>query len=209
MTNKQDTSATKQTYNTRLTLLDRIRNKDDQASWEEFVNIYKQYLYTVIRNLNVNHHDTEEILQTVFLKIWKKFEDFSYNSARGKFRFWLCSVARNSVIDFIRSQQSRMDQLDKIQSGEREFYLKSITIPEVDEIAENEWRNYLANLALSNIQKTQKEHVIKSFTLFVQGESISEIAKELNLAENTVYVYKSKVLELLKQETKRLMDDLD
>ena len=58
--------------NTRLTLIQRISQSQDEESWEEFVHYYKRYLYVVVRNLNMNHHDTEEIIQTVevFFLVW-------------------------------------------------------------------------------------------------------------------------------------------
>ena len=55
-------------WNTRQTLLERIRDKHDESSWEDFVYYYKQYIYVVVRSMNLNHHDAEEIVQMVLVE---------------------------------------------------------------------------------------------------------------------------------------------
>ena len=50
---------------TRETLLERIRNRHDEQSWEDFVYYYKQYIYIICRRMGLNHHDAEEIVQKV------------------------------------------------------------------------------------------------------------------------------------------------
>ena len=70
---------------TRKTLIQRVRDKHDHESWEEFVDVYKQFLYVVVRNLNLNHHDTEEIVQEVFLKTWNHLENLIINQVKENF----------------------------------------------------------------------------------------------------------------------------
>ena len=71
-------------------------------------------------------------------------------------------------------------------------------------MAEKEWRDFLANQALERLRETEKAHVIQCFELFAKGISIADIAAQLGLAENTVYVYKARVLNQLSSEVKLL-----
>ena len=117
-------------HNTRPTLIERVQSSKDHASWEEFVETYKLFLYTVVRRMSISHLDTEEIIQTVFLKVWDKIQGFEYHPNKGKFRYWLCRIARNSVIDFIRKSQSESNKRSKaLQETD------TSTIPEVEEFA--------------------------------------------------------------------------
>ena len=97
---------------TRVTLLERVRLQHDEKSWEEFVFYYRHFIYIICRRLNMAHHDAEEIVQTVMLKVWDKLKDFQYHPSKGKFRYWLCTIARNAVVDFIRRQQSQQRRRD-------------------------------------------------------------------------------------------------
>jgi RNA polymerase sigma factor (sigma-70 family) len=193
---------------TRLTLIQRAKNKRDEETWNEFVGVYKGYLYAVVRNMGIAHHDGEEILQEVFLKVWDKLGDFDYSPQRGRFRYWLCTIARNMVISFIRRQKAELARVDKIVSGERENYLNRISVPETEIMADSEWKNFIANRALDHLRKTFRKKEVEAFTLYVEGNSISEVAEKLGLAENSVYIYKARVQDLLRKEIKRLDQEL-
>ena len=164
---------------TRLTLIERAKNKEDHKSWEEFISVYKSYLYTVIRNMKLSHHDTEEILQDVFVKVWDKLGAFDYCPGRGRFRYWLCTITKNMVISFIRKQKSDLDRRGKIQSGERENYLNRITVPELEVLAESEWKNFIANKALANVRETFRAKEVEAFTLYVGGLSVKAVAAKM------------------------------
>lgn len=196
------------TLNTRLTLIQRISQSQDEKSWEEFVYYYKRYLYVVVRNMNIAHHDCEEIVQTVMLKVWDKLRDFQYHPSKGKFRYWLCTIARNAVVDFIRRQQSQQRRRDGLQQEKEIDNLNNIELPAVEEIAEREWQNYIANMALEKVRETANEKHVNCFLLYSEGKSISEVSQELKLSENSVYVYKAKIQDAILKEMKRLDHDI-
>ncbi|MCM8530537.1 MAG: sigma-70 family RNA polymerase sigma factor [Lentisphaeraceae bacterium] len=192
------------TLNTRLTLIQKISQTQDENSWEEFVHYYKRYLYVVVRNMNISHHDTEELIQTVMLKVWDKLKDFQYHPSKGKFRYWLCTIARNSVVDFIRRSQSQQRRRDGLKQEKEVDNLNNIELPAVEEIAEREWQNYIANLALESTKKQFNEKHVNCFLLYSEGKTIAEVAEALSLSENSVYIYKAKVQESIVREMKRL-----
>jgi RNA polymerase sigma factor (sigma-70 family) len=196
------------TMNTRLTLIQKISKAQDEKSWEEFVHYYKRYLYVVVRNMNISHHDCEEIVQSVMIKVWDKLKAFQYHPSKGKFRYWLCTIARNSVIDFIRKQQSQQRRRDGLQQKNEVNNLNNVEVPEVEEIAEREWQNYIANLALDAVRKQFNEKHIKCFLIFSEGKSVGEVAEELELSENSVYIYKSRIQEAILKEIKRLEHEI-
>jgi RNA polymerase sigma-70 factor (ECF subfamily) len=193
---------------TRVTLIKRVKEGKDEASWEEFIAVYKQYLYAVIRKMRITHHDAEEILQELFVKVWDRLNDFQYRPGKGRFRYWLCRIAKNSVIDFLRTRRADLDRLSKIESGERENYLNRIMVPEIEVVAEKEWRNFIANKALESVSRNFRKKEVSCFKLFVTGLSVAEIAEKLDLAENSVYIYKARVQELVRKEVRRLEDEL-
>ena len=39
---------------TRLTLIQRAQNPDDELAWNEFVEVYKNYIYVIIRQMGIN-----------------------------------------------------------------------------------------------------------------------------------------------------------
>jgi RNA polymerase sigma-70 factor (ECF subfamily) len=56
----------------------------------------------VINVLVRNREEAEDVLQDVFVKIWKNID--SYNDSKGRFYTWILNIARNTSIDKLRSK---------------------------------------------------------------------------------------------------------
>lgn len=82
-------------------LLPLIYKKDEKA-FTLLYDMYSKSLYGVICNLIKDQEEAENILQEVFLKIWKNID--SYGSEKGRFYTWMVNIARNTSIDKLRSK---------------------------------------------------------------------------------------------------------
>ena len=81
-------------------------------------------------------------------------------------------------------------------------------MPDIDQMAEQEWETYLANLAMQEIKKRFQPGVIKAFELFAEGLSAKDVSERMELPTNTVHVYKKRVQNALYKEILRLDHDL-
>ena len=73
-------------YQTRATLIQRVQNQQDEQSWAEFVQVYRRYIYAIIRSMNISEHDTEDILQQVLINLWNSLPKMDYEKIN---RFFL------------------------------------------------------------------------------------------------------------------------
>ena len=194
-------------WKTRETLLERIKNPLDENSWEDFVRYYQPFIYGVVRGMRISHHDAEEIVQTILLKAWKKLPDFEYDRGRGRFRGWLCQVTGNAVRDFIRRR--RPDMGPGVEQIDEQTQLAGVSQPEVDRLAEKEWRRHVSDLAWARVKERFQPRVAEAFLLTVQGVPVAEIMQRLELAESSVYVYKGRVQKELRAEIIRINRALD
>ncbi len=183
--------------NTRETLLMRIRSKQDDLSWEEFSSVYERYIYLVIRGMKVNHHDAEDLVQTVLLAIWQKIPEYEYHPSSSKFRTWLCRITRNKVVDYIRSATSETRKRDGVE-------IDSVSLPEVEQIAEKEWKAHITDCAWKNIQGEFNSSSIECFQLMQKGDKAKVIAEKLGIAESSVYVFYKRVKDTFLREVRRL-----
>jgi RNA polymerase sigma factor (sigma-70 family) len=195
-------------YQTRATLIRRVQNQHDDASWDEFVHAYRRYIYAIIRSMNISEHDTEDILQQVLIKLWDNLPKMDYNKIK-RFRSWLSTVTKNCVTDFIRKRTRDTNRIKKAGQDETLTYLKSIRLPEIDAIAEREWEIHLTNLALENIESLFSGKAVDAFRLTLQGHTVEEIAAQLDLKENSVYRLKNRVKDRLIQEIAYLRKELE
>ena len=68
------------------------------------MNTYQERLYAVIFGLAENHDDTNDILQNVFIKIWKNIGTFRGDA---KLFTWLYRVATNEAYNFLKQRNKK------------------------------------------------------------------------------------------------------
>ena len=96
---------------TRATLLQRAKDPDNQAAWEELVTYYKGFILIVVRHMNISENDCDDLVQEVLIKIWRNLSKFEIDSDRAKFRTWLSTIIRNTVLNYIDKNDKREDTL--------------------------------------------------------------------------------------------------
>ena len=193
-------------YKTRQTLIQRLKVGQDEQSWEEFVRIYRPYIHAVIRNMNISEHDADDIAQQVMIRLWKHILKYSPNK---RFRSWLSTITGNCVKDFVHKRKLDAERLEKAHRDATLTYLKAIRLPEIEQIAEREWGGYLTSMALKRVGRLFSGKAILVFKLSLEGHSVEEIARKVELKENSVYRLKNRVRERLAEEIEGLREELE
>ncbi|VGO16355.1 ECF RNA polymerase sigma factor SigW [Pontiella desulfatans] len=193
---------TKGTYRTRMTLLQKMQKQYDEKAWQEFVDSYSGYIYTIINSMNIASSDADDLRQQIFLKLWKKLPDVDLNKMT-RFRSYLAVVVRNCVKDFLRKKQRDTNRSDKLVDSDSEL-TDSISLPDIDGIIEREWSNYVAALAFKNIAQYFSSDAMKLFDESLKGRDIKVIAEELGMPLSTAYRLKSRVKDSLMDEISAL-----
>ena len=93
------------TLRTRPTLLFRLRDWNDEASWTEFYRLYYQFVYGCARRTGLSHADAEEVTQDVFKRVAETVHEFEADPARGSFRGWLTNLTRWRITDKLRARR--------------------------------------------------------------------------------------------------------
>jgi RNA polymerase sigma factor (sigma-70 family) len=191
--------------NTRQTLLIKIRDQYDDAAWADFISFYRPYIYRVVQNLrNINANDRDDIIQEVMLIAWKKLPEFTYSPEKGRFRSWLSTVTqRTAYAHWHKRQKGEFFE----GAVEAENLQKGLT-PEVEKICQEEWEQHVADTAWANIADKFEPQILEAFQKLASGEKGEIVAQELGLSQNSVYVYKKRVMAALQKEIAYLDDEL-
>ena len=86
--------------------------KREQEAFRLLVNKYKERLYWHIRKIVINHDDTDDLLQNVFVKIWQGLQEFRNDS---KLYTWMYRIATNESLNFLNEKSDTYFSGDKIQ----------------------------------------------------------------------------------------------
>ena len=80
-------------------LLARVRDPDDEAAWEDFVDRYAPKIFAWCRQHRLQDSDAADVTQDVLCKLVAAMQRFQYDSRRGRFRGWLKTVTANAIHD--------------------------------------------------------------------------------------------------------------
>ena len=78
------------------------RSKDN--AFRELVNLSKKNLYFQIRRLLLDHEDANDVLQNVYIKIYRSIKKFKEES---KLSTWIYRIAYNESINFLKSKEKK------------------------------------------------------------------------------------------------------
>lgn len=190
---------------TRRSLLTRLKSWDDSAGWREFFEMYGKLIYRFAMKAGLSDAESQDVVQETLLAVAKQMPGFRYDPAKGSFRRWLFNQARWRIADEFRKRQ----RADWVRSGSDDASTGTTEMNRVPDASEEklaaawdaEWReNQLAH-ALERVKAKVSERQFQMFHLFaVQGWSMAEIMRTLNVNRAQVYVAKMRVNRLVKAE---------
>lgn len=194
-------------YRTSITLVQKMRNQYDEASWDRFTESYTPYMRMIVLSMGLRHHDTEDLVQSIILKAWKNLPDFDYSPDKGALRSWLKTITKNTVLSFLKKKSTKESSLDEIQENSMLDH-SPVSESEIYSCMDKQWEIYISNLAWENVKAEFGETVQQIFLKLSKGESIEQIAVDLDVKENTVYQSRKRVKNRLYREIRRLNYDL-
>ncbi|OFY83937.1 MAG: RNA polymerase subunit sigma-70 [Bacteroidetes bacterium RIFCSPLOWO2_12_FULL_31_6] len=163
-----------------------LKNKDDVAFHLLYDN-YSSSLFGIISRIIPAEEIAEDILQDVFIKIWKAIDQ--YDKSKGRLFTWMLNIARNSAIDYSRSKQFKLE--NKIQDLDNSVY-------ELNRQRSSTFNTDLIGVK-EEVTKLKDEYRILIDLIYFKGFTQEETAKELNIPLGTVKTrVRAAIMELRK-----------
>jgi len=97
-----------QSIPTRRSLLSRLKQWDDQESWQDFFNTYWKLIYGVALRAGLSASDAEDVVQETIIAVAKQIPHFRYDPALGSFKSWLLLITRRRINDHLRKEYRRV-----------------------------------------------------------------------------------------------------
>jgi len=187
---------------TNPTLLARLRHDpSNDAAWDEFVEHYGRHIYRWCRQWGLQDADAEDVAQEILLKLARKLRDFAYDP-KSSFRGWLKTVAHHAWRDFADGKRRAGRIADEaiwelLQSVEaREDLIQKL---------EDAFDFELLEAAKVQVRLRVAPHTWEAFRLVaIEGLPVTEVAANVHMQVAMVYVAKSKVQKMLREEIQKL-----
>ena len=147
----------------------------DEAALAQLYDRYRTILFGLLMRILNDREEAEDVLQEVFLQVWRKAEDFDEN--RGRPFTWLVTLARSRGIDRLRTLAAR----DRVAEAGAKEAVEVISDAATDAF-KSEQRG-LVNKALAQLPDEQKRPLMLAY---FDGLTQSEIATRLGAPLGTV-----------------------
>jgi RNA polymerase sigma-70 factor (ECF subfamily) len=193
---------------TRHSLLNRLKDWGDHASWEDFFETYWQLIYNVAHKAGLSDTEAQEVVQETIIAVARKVGEFKADTAHGSFSAWLMQLTRWRIADQWRKRSRPMPlpvTADETSSNAALERIPDPAGPALDAVWCEEWEKHLMTSALENIKQRVSPRQFQMFDLHVlQKKSVNATASLLQASVASVYMAKQRVGRMLKHEVQKL-----
>jgi RNA polymerase sigma factor (sigma-70 family) len=191
---------------TRASLLVRLRDARDAESWQTFVDTYAPLVYGYCLKRGVQDADAADVLQEVMARVARAMRTFEYQPERGRFRDWLGTVTRHTLIKFLDREQR---QTRGAGGDVGVNCLDDLVAPEADTEWTAEFNAQVLRVALERLRPVFEPPTWRAFErTWLDNRPALETSHELDLPIEKVYAAKARVLKRLREEVLLLADCL-
>lgn len=182
-------------------LLDRLW-ADEASGWQQMLELYAPAVYRWCRRFGLGPEDSADVAQEVFQAVAAGIETFNREQAGATFRGWLWRITRNKAMDFCRRQRGRPRPV-----GGDTVYQRLLELPdppgEWSEVTDEsvEALGPVVARAVARVRSEFESHTWRAFwESVVHGRPPRDVAEEVGVSVNAVYLARSRILRRLRRE---------
>ncbi len=194
---------------TRMSLIARLSDFEDRQAWDEFTAIYRPTLFDLARRSGLQDSDADDAVQDILWAVGRSVARWKPDPARARFRTWLARIARNLVINLLIQQQRRPWRL-----GDSNLQDLLKRVPDKGCEAEAQrfllaFRRQAFAIAAEKVQCRVEPRTWAAFyRTSIDGVPVQQVSGELALDRGMVYVARSRVMRLLREEVEAMEQDV-
>lgn len=199
---------------TRATLIARLKNWQDQASWQDFFDTYWKLIYGLARKFGLNDEDAQDVVQETMVSVANHMPNFKYDPQIGSFKSWLRTLIRWRIMDHIRKRGAAVTVpiQGETETGEEPSGVKDLAdtgSQTIEQAYEQEWQKNLLDAAVAKVKRKLDPQRYQIFDFYVNKEWPPEkVAATFKISVDQVYLAKHRITEMIKTEAKRLESEM-
>lgn len=189
---------------TSLTLLERLQRDPDPSAWQRLVDIYAPLIGHWLARSPLQKADHEDLTQEVLKIVVQKLPEFQRRQ-EGSFRAWLRVVTVNCLREFWRSSRNQ-----PVATGGSDFLQKLQELEDPQSELAKAWNQehdrHVARRLLELIGPQFEPATLQAFQKVVlEGHKPAQVAADLHISVNAVFLAKSRILRQLRKEIAGLL----
>jgi len=166
----------------------------DRQAFRVLIKQNERLVGHMIARLIDRHEDREELCQDVFLKVYEKLGEFTFQS---KLSTWIATIAYRHGINHLRKKKIEIRELP--EEDDREQFVS------LENVEEDFSDRQLDVMVMSLIDQLPPQYKAVLTLYHVQEMSYPEIVEITGLPEGTVKNYLFRARQLLKEKVKKYL----
>lgn len=167
-------------------------------AWRRMATLYTPLIFRWCLRAGIQTHPAEDVVQEVFRTVAARVGDFSREQPGSTFRGWLWTVTRYKLGDYFRQLKTHPQAAGGSDALERWHELEAAEDPSSADSADDDLGD-LCRRALAMVRVEFRDTTWQAFwSVVVEGQEAADVASNLGLSVNAVYLAKSRILRRLR-----------
>lgn len=185
-------------------LLEQVRTGPDGLAWERWHALYEPLIRGWLQRNRLIGTDSDDVVQDVLTVVVRRMPEFHHNGRTGAFRNWLKTIS----INCLRDHWKRLKDHPRQQAANDSLNDWEDPRGTLSQAWDREHDRHLVQKLLAFLEPEFAPETWQAFRMLVlEGQKAPEVAAQLRVTVNAVYIAKSRVLTRLRQEAAGLVDD--
>ena len=176
----------------------------DQDAFRKITQLYAGLVYYWIRDVELSPEHAEDVSQQVFMAVSQNLKTFQRTKPADSFRAWIRVITRSKIADHRRKNTG----VERAIGGDKSLNEVPDEVKDGEDEDDDRDKAILYQKAVQFIKVEFSEKYCKAFLmLVVDGIPAKDVADNLGMSVNEVYIAKSRILKRLRVEFADLIDD--
>jgi RNA polymerase sigma factor (sigma-70 family) len=194
---------------TRATLIQRLKDWQDQSSWQDFFDTYWKLIYGVAIKGGLTAAEAQDVVQETMIAVARHMPAFKYDPQIGSFKTWLLNMTRWRITDQLRKRGPFVHNhpaSEDTATGTRVMdKVMDPTGRDLDALWDAEWEKNLYDAAIARVKRRLDPQKFQIFDLYVnKAWPAKKVAATFGVSVGQVYLAKHRTTEMIKEEIERL-----
>src|SRR5438046_23178 len=196
---------------TRCTLIERLKNWDNQESWRQFFETYWKLIYGVAIKSGLTHPEAQDAVQETVMSVCKNMQNFKADPAYGSFKAWLLNLTRWRITDQVRKRRRGENAREESGSnGDTTSTPIEQRVPDpagnaLETIWNDEWEKHIVDAALEKVkQQSSAKHYQIFYLQAIKQIKSTKVAETLNINVDQDYLIKHRLTKIFEETLKEL-----
>ncbi|UCD76845.1 MAG: sigma-70 family RNA polymerase sigma factor [Phycisphaerales bacterium] len=186
---------------TTTVVLENLRSSNE-AAWKQFVGRFRGPIVRFARDLGLGPEEAEDVAQETLLDFVRAYREGQYDREKGRLSAWLFGIAHRRVLDAGRKMARRPRALGT--DRQTAFWENLPDEQAARRSWDQSWQQAVLQQCVDQIRTEMQPKTIRAFELFaVEQRPAAEVARELGMSRNAVFIAKHRVLKRVLELTRQ------